>query len=129
MVEVITLARSLSHSGKYRVPTVAFRDVVNQFHDDHRFAHPRSTKRADLSSFGKGADQIDDLDTGFQNARTSVLLQEGWRLTMDRIPFLECHRSALVYRVAGNIENATKNSVTHRNRNRGAGIRNGHPPL
>src|SRR6516164_2043423 len=103
---------------------MAFCNVVDEFHDDNRFPHTCAAERADLSTLGKWADQIDDLDAGFQNACTGVLFKKARGLAMNRISLLESDGSALVNRLPGHIENATKNSVAHGNRDRGTRICN-----
>src|SRR6516165_8147916 len=108
---------------------MAFCDVVDELHDNNCFPYTRAAECADLSTFGKWTNQIDNFDAGFQNARTGVLFKKARGLAMNRISLLESDRSALVNRIPGHIENATENSVAHGNRDWAAGMCNGHPTL
>src|SRR5215470_3212039 len=129
MVKIVPFACSLTNPREHGIASVAFCDVVNELHDDNCFPYSRTAERADLSALGKWANQIDDLDAGFQNAGTGVLFKKARGLAMNRISLLESDRSALVNRVPGHVENATKDSVAHWNRDRAAGICNGHSTL
>lgn len=50
VVQVISLAGTLSHSGKHRVTTMGLGHIVNQLHDQHSLAHTSTTEQ----TYGKG---------------------------------------------------------------------------
>jgi hypothetical protein len=41
-------------------------DVVDEFHHVHGLAHAGATEQTDLAALGERADQVDNLDAGFQ---------------------------------------------------------------
>ena len=56
--------------------TVAFGDVVDQFHDQNRLAHTGAAEQADLAALGVRRDQINDFDAGCQNFSFRGLVDE-----------------------------------------------------
>ncbi len=43
-----------------------FRDVVDQFHHVYGFTNTGTTEQTNLTTLGKRANQVDNLDAGFQ---------------------------------------------------------------
>ena len=43
---------------------MAFGDVVDQLHDEHRLAHASTAEESDFTTLHVGFEQVDDLDTG-----------------------------------------------------------------
>ena len=76
VVEIVALAGALADAGEHGVTAVPLGDVVDQFHDDDGLADARTTERTDLAALGEGADEVDDLDAGFEHVRLRVLLDE-----------------------------------------------------
>ena len=74
VVKIVALAGALAHAGEHGVTAVALGDVVDQLHDDDGLADARTAERADLAALGEGADQVDDLDAGLENAGLRVLV-------------------------------------------------------
>src|SRR5690625_585289 len=66
VIEVISFASTLTHTGKYRQTAVLLGDVVDQLKHVDGLAHPGAPEQADLAPFGKGTDQVNDLDPGFE---------------------------------------------------------------
>ena len=65
--QVVALAAALAHAGKDGVAAVLHGDVVDEFLNQHRFAHASAAEQADLAALGIGLQQVDDLDARFQN--------------------------------------------------------------
>jgi hypothetical protein len=78
-VKVVPLPGPLTHPGEHGVTAVAFGDVVDELHDDDSLADTRTTEGTDLTAFGEGADQVDDLDAGLKDLRRRILIDEGRR--------------------------------------------------
>ena len=129
MIEIVSFARAFPDSGEDRNAAVAFRDVVDQFHDDHGLAHACASERADFAALRKRTDQIDDFNSGFENLDLRVLFHELRSRPMDRVTFRILDGPAIIYRITGDIEDATENSFTNRDGNRPAGIGDAHPAL
>ena len=51
-----------------------FGDIVDQFHDDDRLADAGAAEGPHLSALQERADQIDDLDAGWQHLRGGRLV-------------------------------------------------------
>jgi peptide chain release factor 1 len=66
VVEVVALTGTLAHAGEHRQTAVRLGDVVDQFHHVHGLADAGAAEQADLAALGERADQVDDLDAGFQ---------------------------------------------------------------
>ena len=87
---------------------MALGDVVDQLHDDDGLADARATERADFAALGERADQVDDFDAGLENLALDVLIGQRRRRAMNRITLRELDRTAIVDRVAGDIEHAAE---------------------
>src|SRR5690606_33973137 len=74
VVEVVTFTGTRTHTGEHGQTAVRLGDVVDQLHHVHGLAHTGTTEQTDLATLGEGADQVDDLDTGFQQIGTTGLL-------------------------------------------------------
>lgn len=44
MVQIISLARPLSHAGEDRVSTMSFGHVIDELHNEYGFAHASTTE-------------------------------------------------------------------------------------
>ena len=64
VIEIVAFAGAFADAGKYRVAAMRLGDVVDQLHDQHGLADAGAAKQSDLSTFGVGREQIDDLDAG-----------------------------------------------------------------
>jgi len=60
MVQIVTLAGTLSDTSKHRVTTVSLSDVVNQLLDKHSLSDTGTSKETNLSSTGVRSEQVDD---------------------------------------------------------------------
>ncbi len=108
---------------------MSFSDVVDQLHDDHRLPYSSSSERSHLTTFGKRADQVDDLDSGLERTCRCVLLDQRRRLAMDRVAFFKLYRATLVYRLTNHVANSSQYTFPHRNRDRIPGVRQFHTTL
>ena len=66
MIEVIALACSFTNPGKHRITGVLNGDIADQFHHVDRFANTGTAKQTNFTAFGKRANQVNNLDAGFQ---------------------------------------------------------------
>src|SRR5213076_465005 len=126
---IIAFATAFAHSGKHRNTAVTFSDVVDELHDDNGFANTGAAKRADLAPFREWTNQVDNLDSGFKDLHSCVLLGEIRGFAMDRITLFEFYGTAVINWIARHIKKATEYTFTHRHRNWSAGIGHAHPAL
>lgn len=71
-------------------------DVVDQFHHVHGLAHTRTTEQTNLTTLGERADQVNNLDAGFQQFlrwRQFVVCRS---LAVNRCCLRVAHRTAFV---------------------------------
>src|SRR5207247_8439053 len=122
MIEVVPFARALAYTGEHRIPAIRLRNVVDQLHDDDGLADTSAAEQADLAAFGVGRQQIDDFDAGDENFRFGRLVGKGRRRLVDWAPLLVRHGAGLIDRIANHVDNAAERAVTHRHRDRLAGI-------
>src|SRR5437016_5456432 len=54
MIEVVAFARALADAGEHRITAMGFRDVVDQFLDEHGLADAGAAEQADLAALGIG---------------------------------------------------------------------------
>lgn len=61
VVQVVTLAGALSHSGKHGETTVVGGDVVDELHDDDGLPDTGTAEQSDLTTLGVGGEQVNHL--------------------------------------------------------------------
>src|SRR3989338_4249471 len=142
MVKVVAFASPLAHSGKHRVAAVLGGDVVDKLLNDDSLAHARAAEKTNLASFENGADEVDNLDAGFQNFHLGGLFDVLRSLAVNR-KTLSCGQSrtlafakvrlwqvrkgrSFVDGVTKDIEDAAQSAGSNRYRNRSSGVRDSH---
>ena len=120
--EVVALAGPLADPREYREPSVLGGDVADKLRDQDRLADARSSEETDLPAFGVRADEIDHFQTGLEHLHGRHLLLKRGRRPVNRKPLLDIHRSAIVDRLAEQIENPPQSLLAHGNRDRAAGV-------
>ena len=60
--QVVTLTSTLTDTGEHRKTLGTDRDVVDQLHNENRFAHAGTAKEADLTTAKERLNKVDDLD-------------------------------------------------------------------
>ncbi len=85
VVEIVALAGALADAGEDGETAVALGDVVDEFEDDDGLADARATERADFAALGERADEVDDLDAGFEDVGLRVLIDERRGRAVNRV--------------------------------------------
>ena len=83
-IEVVALARALADAGEHRDAAVLLGDVIDQLHDGDGLAHAGAAEQSDLAAARVGADEVEDLDAGFEDFDFGRLIGKGRRVAMDR---------------------------------------------
>mmetsp|Transcript_2155 Transcript_2155/g.4907 ORF Transcript_2155/g.4907 Transcript_2155/m.4907 type:complete len:511 (-) Transcript_2155:15-1547(-) len=117
-VQVVSFARSLSHTGKDGETSVGLGDVVDELHNQDSLSDSGSSEESDLSSSLVRGQKIDDLDTGDKHLLGGSLLDEGWGLTMDGQDVLGVDRSALVDGLSDDVHDTSQGLATDRDLDR-----------
>ena len=102
--EIVPFPGPLSHTGKDRVSTVILRDVVDELHDDHRLANTRTTKGSNLTTLRERANQVDDLDAGFEDFGRGGLINKRRSRGVNRVALLVRNRTKPIHCVTRHIE-------------------------
>ena len=114
LVEVVALAGTLADAGENRITAVLDRDVADQFHHVHGLAHTGSAEQADLAALGERANQVNHLDTGFEQFGGRRQLVESRSLAMNSPVLFVADRTQLVDRVAQHVHDAAQGLGAHR---------------
>jgi len=128
-VKIVAFAGALADPGENGEPAVAFCNVVDQLEDDDGLADACAPECANFAALRERTNQVDDLDAGLKDRGASVLIGQLRRRAMDRVTFRVGNGAAIIDRIAGNIEDAAKSPLTHRNGDRSAGIVDRHAAL
>ena len=122
VIEVVALAGPLADAGEHRHAAVRLGDVVDQLHDQHGLADARTAEQADLAALEVGGQQVDDLDAGDQHLGLGRLVDEHGRRRVDRGGHLDVDGTALVDRLADDVEDPAQRRLADRDRDRRAGV-------
>ena len=104
-------------------------DVIDQLHDHDGLPYACSSECPYFSALGKRADQINDLNPGFQHLRLRVLIHQRRSPTMNRITLYRFHRASFIHRLPQNIQHPPQNPFPNRNGDRCPSIFHGHSTL
>ena len=108
VIKIVTFTGPLTHTGKDRVSTEEFRDIVDQLLNKNGLANTRAAKEANLTAFCIGAKQIDHFDTCDKDFRLSRLVHKFWCRGMDWHAGSGFNRAALINRLTNNVHDAAK---------------------
>ncbi len=103
-------------------------DVVDELHDEDGLADTGAAEEANLASLAVRGEQVDDLDSGFENLDLGRLFHELGGLAVNRQVVLGYAGSGLVHRTADDVEDPPKRGLAHRHHDRLARVRHGHAP-
>ena len=97
-------------------------DVVDQLLNQDGLAYTCTAEQTDLTALCIGADQVNDLDAGFQNVNRTLLLLIRRSRTMDFPLLFGFNRLAFINRLAEKVEHTSQRFLTDRNTDGSAGI-------
>ena len=95
-----------------------FGNVVNQFHDQYRFANTGTAEQTDFTALCIRCNQVNDLNASFQNFSGSLLLIIRRRIAMNRPAFDIFRRRLIINRLTKQVKNTSQTLLTDWNRNR-----------
>ena len=129
MVEVVTFTGTFTDTGKHGVATVSLSDVVDEFHHVDGLAHTGTAEQTDLATLGERADQVNNLNAGFEQIHGRAQFVELRSFTMDRAAFIFADGTAVINGTAEHVHDAAEGLVTDRHRDAGTGRANLHAAL
>ena len=97
-------------------------DVIDELLNQHGLADTSTAEQTDLSTTGVGGEQVDDLDTGLQDFSGGGLLNEGWRVGMDRAELDALDRTPLVNGFTNDVHDTAQSTLSDRDPNRSTSI-------
>ena len=128
MIEVVAFTCSLTDTRKDRQPGVFRCDIVDQLHHVDGLADTCATEQTDFTALSKRADQIDNLDTRFQQLVGAGKLFISRRFSMNRHTLLLTDVSPLVNRPAKYVHDPSERLRADRHRHGGSSILHAESP-
>jgi len=113
--EVVSLAGSFPDAGKHGKTTVFHGNIPDELHNDNCFAHSGSAEKACFSSLCKRSNQIDNLDSRFEDFGCTCKLFKTGRLAVDGSSGFRRNWSGFVHRISKNIHHPTQDRLSDRN--------------
>src|SRR5690606_22042901 len=122
VVEVVPFTGTLAHTGEHGQTAVRLGDVVDQFRHVDGLTNTGTTEQTDFTALGKRADQVDDLDAGFQQLVAASLFGIARRRAVDAPQLVAGNRTGFVDGLAQDVHDAAQGADTDRNSNGGASV-------
>merc|ERR1719354_1379187 len=110
VVQIVTFTGPFSHSGEHGVTTMGLGDVVDQLHNEDRLADTSTSEQTDLASLGVGGEQVDDLDSGFEDLLGAAGVSELWWGGVDGCEVLGVDGTSLVNWLPNDIDDPSEGS-------------------
>src|SRR3990172_3655995 len=105
----------LAGACEHRQARVLGRDVVDQLQHVHGLADAGAAEQTDFPALGERADEVDDLDAGFEQFHGRRQLVELRRRLVDRAQLVRLDRAAVVDRPTEHVHDAAERALTYRN--------------
>ncbi len=122
MIKIVAFTGTFANAGKNGITAVPFGNIVNQFHNQNRFADAGTSEQTDFAAFGIRFKQINNLNACSQDFGLGRLIDKRRRRTMNRIIMLGLDVAATVHRLADNINDTPEKIRSDRHLNRRARI-------
>ena len=116
--QVGPFAGSLADPRKDRVAAVSAGDAGNQFGEDDRFSQSGTAEQSGLAAAHEGGEQVDDLDTSFEQFGFGQQIVQCRRIAVDRPMVGRFDRPATVDRIAHQVEHAAERGRADRHLHR-----------
>ncbi|MNF23365.1 hypothetical protein D3C84_39440 [compost metagenome] len=104
-------------------------DVADQLHHVHGLADTGATEQTDLTALGERANQVHDLDAGFQQLVAAGLLRVGRGSAVDAPALFLADGAGFVDRVAEDVHDAAQGLLADRHGDAGTGVAHGQATL
>ncbi|KAG1251387.1 hypothetical protein G6F65_018380 [Rhizopus arrhizus] len=120
VVEVVALTGTLTHAGEHGQTAVRLGDVVDQLHHVDGLADAGAAEQADLAALCERADQVNNLDAGFQQFHRRRQFVEAGSALVDATLFFVLDRAGFVDGTTQHVHDAAQRAGADRHRDRGA---------
>jgi peptide chain release factor 1 len=115
VVQIVTFTSTFTDTTEDRVTTVSLSDVVDEFLNQHSLADTSTTEETDLTTTSIRSQQIDNLDTSFEDFGSGRLINEFGSFSMDTTVSLGVDGTTFVNGFTDNVDDTTKDFLTDRN--------------
>ena len=122
VIQVVALTGTLTNTGEHRVAVVRSGDVVNQLLNQNSFTNTGAAEQANFATLGIGANQIDDLNAGFQNFRCGLLLLIGGSRAVNGPVRFRLRGGLVVNGFTQQVEHTSQTGITYRDGNGCTGV-------
>ena len=122
--EIVTFTSTLTHAREHGITAVLGGDVADQLHHVDGLADTGAAEQTDLAALGERADQVDDLDAGFQKLVGRCLFREARGCTVNRHVLFSTHVASFVDRLTQHVHDATQSRRADRHGDRSTGALN-----
>src|SRR5690606_28106798 len=116
VVEVVAFASTLAHASEHGQAAVRLGDVVDELKHVNGLAHASAAEQANLTALGERADQVDNLDAGFEQLDRRREFVEFGRILVDGTHFFALDGAAFVNGATQHVHDASKSAFTDRHR-------------
>ena len=120
--EVSTLTGALADSSEHGGTGEVSGNTGNHFLNQHGLADTSAAEQADLAAFHVRREQVNDLDSGFQNLGFAFQFVEWWRIAMDSPLFAVAAQAWFVQALTECVEHVALHTVSNRNADWAASI-------
>ena len=97
-------------------------NVVNEFLNQHGLADTGTTEQTNLSTTSVRGEQVDDFNAGLQDFSSGGLLDEGWRVGVDRAELDALDRTPLINGLANDVHDTAQSTLSDRDSNGGTSV-------
>ena len=129
MPELVAFADAFAHARKHGHAFVQRGHRVHELHDQHSLADTGTAEQAGLAAFHERAEQVDDLDTGLQYFTNADSVRQWQRRAVDIAENAGRQGTAVIQRLAEDIQQSPEAFGAHGHMERRARIVNRHAPV
>src|SRR5258706_8845443 len=124
--KIVAFTSTFANAAEDRITAVFLGDVVDQLHQNNRFADAGTAEQADFTAARIGGEQIDDFYAGLKRLNLGFLIDEFWRRPVNWRKLLRIDWSTFIHRLADHVYDPSESSLAHRHADTRAGIHNIH---
>src|SRR5690606_25570543 len=126
VIEVVAFASTLTHTRKHRQTTVSLGNVVDEFKHVHGLAHTGTAEQTDLTALRERADQVNNLDAGFEQLNRGRQFVELGSFLVNGAGFGTVDGTTFVDGATQDVHDAAQRGHADRHRDGSAGVGHGH---
>jgi peptide chain release factor 1 len=122
VVEIVTLASTLTDTAKDGETTMSLGDVIDEFLNQHGLAHTGTSEQTDFSATSVWSEKVNDLDTSFEHLSGCRLVNERRGVSVNRAEFDTLDGTTFVNGFANDVHDAAESASADGDKNGSARI-------